>query len=127
MYRVELAGKLIGETRLEVADPPMGVVGGLIEWRISDNPYQLLKKHCEEYGATINDLDPNLEFIDTQTIDELRVFRLDGKEIEGIAGGVFSGFAEDGYHVTILGVPYPFYDEEFPHHREAYENKFKEL
>ena len=40
MYRVELAGKLIGETRLEVADPPMGVVGGLIEWRISDNPYQ---------------------------------------------------------------------------------------
>ena len=125
MYRVELGGRTIGETKLETADPPMGVVGGRIEFQIDENPFELIKRHCEESGATINDFDSDLEYIDTQTIDDLRIYRADGREIEGIAGGAFSGFREEGYYVTILGVPYPFYAEEFPHHCDAYDNQFK--
>lgn len=36
----------------------------------------------------------------------------------------FCGFRDEGYGITILGVPYPCYGEEFPHHREAYEKQF---
>ena len=31
-----------------------------------------------------------------------------------------------GFEITIEGIPYPFYEEEFPHHRKAYEDMFKE-
>ena len=37
------------------------------------------------------------------------------------------GFADEGYTVTVLGVPYPFYADEFPHHRAAYDRRFESL
>ncbi|MEQ1841265.1 MAG: hypothetical protein ABL994_12720 [Verrucomicrobiales bacterium] len=123
-YRIELDGEFIGETRLERADPPMGVIGGKVTFMITEDPYSLFKRYCPTHKVTINHDEEEFGFIDTQNMDGLKVFRGDGVEIAGVPGASSSGFREDGYENTILGVPYPFYGEEFPHHREAYEKQF---
>ena len=126
MYRIELEGRLVGTTRLETADPPMGVIGGKVIFSIPDSPYSFFKSYCEARRISINRDEEEVEFIDTRNIDTLKVYRDDGIEIAGIPGDSISGFQADGYYVTILGVPYPFYEEEFPHHCEAYKNRFRE-
>lgn len=125
MYRVELDGKVIGETRLETADPPMGVVGGKVIFSFTDCPYSFFKDYCSSHGVLINLDDAQFGFIATQNIEGLKVFRADRVEIAGIPGASISGLREDGYDITILGVPYPFYGEEFPHHCEAYDKQFE--
>jgi hypothetical protein len=81
-----------------------------------------LKRHTNSLKNTD---DPEFEFIDTQVISELKVFRQDGLEIKGVAGNAITGMKDEGYEISILGISYPFYEEEFPHHVEHYENMFK--
>ncbi|GAA4767286.1 MULTISPECIES: hypothetical protein [Flavobacterium] len=76
-------------------------------------------------NIAINTDDPEFEFIDTQVISELKVFRQHGLEIKGVAGNAITGIKDEGYKISILGISYPFYEEEFPHHVEHYENMFK--
>jgi hypothetical protein len=124
-YRITLSGREIGHTSFEDADPPMGVVSGLIRFTISNSPYLLFRDYCRSNGITMNEADDITEFIDTWVIPELRVYREDGLEIAGCAGAGITGFKEEGYKISVLGIPYPFYGEEFPHHRDAYEKAFK--
>ena len=123
-YRIELDGEFIGETRLESADPPMGVTGGKVTFSITEDPYTFFKRYCEAHDVPINQDEEVFGSIDTQNMDGLKVFRSDGVEIAGIPGASICGFREEGYDITVLGVPYPFYGEEFPHHCKAYENQF---
>ncbi len=123
-YRIELDGVPIGFTLFEAADASMGVVVGKIVFEGVESPYALFKEYCSANEVTLNEDDPKLEAIFTQSIDALRVFRDDGLEIKGI-GATIMGFKEDGYEIDVFGIPYPFYEEEFKHHREAYENQFK--
>jgi len=30
----------------------------------------------------------------------------------------------EGFEISIEGIPYPFYEEEFPHHRNEYDEIF---
>lgn len=124
IYQVVLEGKAIGETQLEIADPPMGVVGGKVLFSIPDSPYTFFKNYCMNHGIEINEHEETSEFISTQNIPELKVYRSDCIEIAALVGASILGFRDDGYHVTILVIPYPFYAEEFPHHCEAYEKRF---
>lgn len=125
MYRVLLNHREIGTTLLEAADPPMGVVWGTITFKITGSPYHLFLDHCRSANIKVNEVDEALEFIDTQAIPALQVFRANGTEIVGV-GNAITGLREDGYAVTILGISYPFYAEEFPHHCKAYEERFSE-
>ena len=68
---------------------------------------------------------PKDKLISTMTIDTLIVKNENGIEVKGI-GNQISGMDSDVYEVTLLGVPYPFYEEEFPHHVKAYNEMFKE-
>ena len=43
-YRIELDGEFIGESSLETADPPMGVVGGKVTFAITEDPYFFFKR-----------------------------------------------------------------------------------
>jgi len=124
MYRIILNGEEIGATALESGDPPMGVVFGKIFFHTSRPPYRLFLDHCLAHHVTMNGNDPEHEFIDTSIIPSLQVLREDGLEIAN-QGCCIAGFKEDGYEITILGIPYPFYGEEFPHQCEAYDQQFK--
>lgn len=124
-YQIWLGDKEIGASRLEKADAPMGVVFGLIEFNGIALPYSLFRDYCLKNNVTINTDEPELELIDTQVIPELKVFRNDGLEIKGVAGNAICGMKEEGYEVTVLGIAYPFYQEEFPHHVKAYQEMFK--
>ena len=124
MYRVHLNGKEIGTTLLERADPPMGVVLGKVSFSIPGSPYYLFLDYCRSHDVPVNYLEPDDELIHTDVIPDLRIFRADNTEISG-QGCCIEGMKEDGYYVTILGVPYPFYAEEFPHHCKAYDEQFK--
>lgn len=120
VYSVYLGSKQIGTTKLENADPPMGVVSGIIVFNDSESPYQLFKDYCSKNNVTINTDEPEFELIDTQAIKDLNIFRPDGLEIKGQAGNTICGMKEEGYEISILGIAYPFYEEEFPHHVKAY-------
>lgn len=125
-YSVVLGDKEIGTSKLEKADAPMGVVFGLIEFNGIETPYEFFKEYCFENDIVMNTDDLEFEFIDTQVISELKVFRQDGLEIKGVAGNAITGMKDEGYKISILGISYPFYEEEFPHHVEHCKNMFKE-
>ena len=124
LYNITLNGTLIGTSELEKADAPMGVAFGLIEFNGIKSPYEFFKEYCLKNNIVINTDDPEFEFIDTQVMSELKVFRQDGIEIKGVAGNAITGMKDEGYEISILGIPYPFYVEEFPHHVKEYENMF---
>lgn len=124
-YKVVLGDKEIGTSKLEKADAPMGVAFGLIEFNGIETPYEFFKEYCLKNNIVINTDDPEFEFIDTQVISELKVFRQDGLEIKGDAGNAITGMKDEGYEISILGISYPFYKLEFPHHVEHHENMFK--
>ncbi|GAL63185.1 hypothetical protein JCM19300_1207 [Algibacter lectus] len=124
-YNVVLGDKEIGTSKLEKADASMGVAFGLIEFNGIETPYEFFKEYCLKNNIVINTDDPEYEFIDTQVISELKVFRQDGLEIKGVAGNAITGMKDEGYEISILGISYPFYEEEFPHHVEHYRNMYK--
>ena len=123
-YRIELKGELIGYTFLENADAPMGVVFGLIQFEKIASGYDLFLDFCLNNGVKINENDINYRFIDTQTIPDLKVFSENGVEIQGI-GTSITGIDSEGFEIHVLGIPYPFYEDEFPHHVKEYREMFK--
>ena len=125
-YKILLDREEIGTTNLEKADAPMGVAFGLIAFNGIASPYHFFKDYCSKNRITVNTDDSEFEFIDTQVIPELKVYRQDGLEIKGEAGNYISGMKEEGYEISVLGISYPFYEEEFPHHVKAYNEMFKE-
>ncbi len=107
-YTIELDGKPIAITYLEKADPPMGVVGGKII-----------------FDRITSDRDRETGLILTRSIDSLKVFTEDRTEIKGLGAYIEGLDDEDGFEIVILGIAYPFYDREFPHHVNGYQNQFK--
>jgi hypothetical protein len=59
--------------------------------------------------------------ISTKTIDSLKIVNDNGIEIKGV-GNQINGMDRDEYEITIEGVAYPFYEEEFSHHVKAYDD-----
>jgi hypothetical protein len=124
-YTICLSGDLIGTTRLEKADPPMGVVFGQIDSKKQSFGYDFIKDYCKTNNIEIADDYPEDKLISTMTIDSLIVKNENDIEIKGV-GNQISGMDSDGFEITILGIQYPFYEEEFPHHVTEYNKMFKE-
>jgi len=126
IYQIKLDDKLIGITKLEKADAPMGVAFGLMHLNDIDSPFDFFKKYCEANKIVINEFDEKYGFIDTQVIPNLKVLKTNGIEIKGYAGNAISGMKEEGYVITVYGIGYPFFEDEFPHHVKSYNEMFKD-
>jgi hypothetical protein len=123
IYNILLDGKRIGTTRLEYADPPMGVVFGKADFVDIGSVYEFLKDYCNNREIEFTDyLEDKL--ISTRTIPNLKVIDEGGIEIKGL-GSYISGMDSDVYELTIEGIPYPFFGEQFPHHVKDYEERFQ--
>ena len=121
-YNIFLDDKKIGTSLLEYADAPMGCVHGQITFLYKILDYTFFSEYCKSNSIKADDY-PEDKFISTQTIPNLRVLNENGTEIKGV-GCYIAGMDSDGYEIYIIGIPYPFYGEEFPHHRKAYDDQF---
>jgi hypothetical protein len=123
LYDIFLDNNKIGTTELENGDAPMGGVFGKINFINISSGYDFFKTFC-----TTNDIElvtdyPEDRLILTRTINTLAVKNRQGIEIKGL-GNQISGMDSDEFEISIEGVPYPFYEEEFPHHLKAYDDQF---
>jgi hypothetical protein len=121
-YDVLLDNKKIGITYLEKADPPMGVVFGQLYFTHIYSGYDFFKQYCLTHQIEITDY-PAEKGISTRQILNLQVFNTKGNEIKGMACSI-DGMDSDEFQITIIGISYPFYEEEFPHHVQTYNGLF---
>jgi hypothetical protein len=122
-YQVLLDKGNIGTTKLEKADAPMGVAFGQINFLNISSGYDFLKSYCLKNQIGFTDY-PEDNLISTLNIPNLRVIDMDGNEIKGEACSI-SGMDGDIFEISIVGIEYPFYGEEFPHHVNDYNEMLK--
>jgi hypothetical protein len=121
-YDIFLDDIKIGTSPLDKADAPMGVVFGHITFTEKPLTFDFFSKYCKDHGIKTEE-DAEHKFISTQTIPNLKVINKKGIEIKGV-GCYIEGLGSDPMDIYIIGIPYPFYEEEFPHHRKAYNDQF---
>ena len=124
-YNIFLEDKIVGTTELEKADAPMGIVFGRIHFANMLLDYDFIKKYCLENRIELANDYPEDRLISTRTIDSLKVRSENGIEIKGLSNQI-SGMDGEEFEITIDGVAYPFFQEEFPHHVKSYNDQFKE-
>jgi len=120
IYNIYLSELHIGSTELEKADAPMGVVIGELKFTDQKIGYDFLKEYCTKNQIELASDYPDDKMISTMTIPKLKVINDDKIEIKGV-GNQITGMDNQEYEISIFGVPYPFYEVEFPHHVKAYE------
>ena len=123
-YLIKIEEKLIGYSDLEKADAPMGVVFGELIFTDLKFGYDFLKEYCGNNQIELASDYPEDKMISTMDIPKLKITNDNGIEIKGI-GNQITGMDNEEYEISIFGIPYPFYEEEFPHHVKEYENMFK--
>jgi hypothetical protein len=123
LYNILIDKTKIGTTELEKADAPMGLVFGKINFVDIKSGYDFFKNYCSQNGIEFTNY-PEDKLILTRYIPNLRVFDENGNEIIGM-GCLITGMDSDIFEISIEGIPYPFYEEEFPKHVKAYNEMFK--
>lgn len=103
----------------------MGVVFGNVTFDNIVSGYDFLKTYCLINNIEIITDYPDDKLIEATDIPNLKVINPNGIEIKG-QGTKINGMDSDVFEITILGVSYPFFEEEFPHHVKAYNDQFKE-
>lgn len=122
-YKILLAEKLLGTTKLEFGDPPMGVVFGQINFAEKNIGYNFIKQYCIDNLIEIQTDNPNDKLISTGQIAKLKVYNTENVELVGLGNNI-EGMDCDNYTITILGLDSEVYKNEFPEHITKYEKKF---
>lgn len=123
IYNLFLDDKLLGTSKLEFGDPPMGIVFGQINFVEASVGYNFIKQYCIDNLIEIRTDYPNEKIIATGKIENLKVCNSANCEIVGI-GNSIEGMDTDIYTITILGLDEEIYRKEFPIHIAEYEHKF---
>jgi hypothetical protein len=113
LFSIYCKSKLIGHSKLESGDAPIGVAYGNF---IPNSAYADVKS--EVVGSYGNN----------QAHLELKVLTETGMIIPCISVLIEDNTAEwsEWLQIELLGIPYPEYEEIFPQHVEGYKNSFKE-
>jgi hypothetical protein len=112
---------LIGRSELEYGDPPMGVAFGRFE-------------PTSAFAPLRNAMMPARDVTGKEQRDLRYLAGLSAKTADGIALACSQVAVREGgeadnpleWEVECLGIGYPLYEELFPHHVKAYEDRFKE-
>ena len=123
-YTILLDNERIGTTDLEKADAAMGIVFGQINFININSGYDFFKNYCLINNIEATDY-PKERLILTMNIPNLKVVDQNGNEIT-CQGSNVSGMDSDIFEISISGIPYPFYEKEFPHHVKACNEMFKD-
>ncbi|KFC24710.1 hypothetical protein [Chryseobacterium sp. FH1] len=102
----------------------MGTVFGQIHLNNIISGYDYFKNYCLGNSIELTDDYPEDKLVATQTIKNLKVLNANGIEIKGL-GNQISGMDSDNFEITLVGVSYPLFEEEFPNHVKAYNETFK--
>jgi len=121
-YDIFLDNIKIGTTELEKADAPMGVVFGNMKLFDISSGYEFLKRYCVKNEIEILADFPDDHLIATSNIQTLKIISSIGIEIKGQAMNI-DGMDSDVFEITVWGIPYPFFEKQFPQHVEAYKNQ----
>ena len=121
-YDIFLEDNKIGTTELERGDAPAGVAFGPIKLLDISSGYEFFKQYCLKSKIEFTD-HADEKLIMTGNIPNVKVTDKDGVEIKRI-GTYVSGMDSDTFDITIVGIAYPFYELEFPHHVKAYNEMF---
>ena len=114
IYTIILDNKKIGTSLLEQADAPMGIVFGVISFIDKSFTYSFLSKYCKDTNIKTTEY-PEDKLITTMDIPTLRVLNETGAEIKGESTYI-NGMDSDAFYINIIGISYPFYEQEFPNH-----------
>jgi hypothetical protein len=77
--------------------------------------YEFFKTYCLLNKIDINYDYPEDKLIATSNIPGIRIIDTNGVEIKGLGTNI-EGMDDDAFQVLIIGIPYPFFGLEFPHH-----------
>jgi len=101
----------------------MGVVFGNINFIDETYNYQFFKDYCLAKKIVFED-GPEDKFISTFNIPDLQIKNPSTEtEIKGLSSYI-EGMDKYGFEINVVGIAYPFYGEEFPHHVDFYNNMF---
>lgn len=123
IYTIILEENIIGTTELEKADAPMGVVFGKINFINIKSGFEFFKEYCKKNKIDF-DYYPEDKLILTRNIPNLIIVNEQNVEITGMSSYI-TGMDNDIFEINIDGIPYPFYEEEFPIHVEDYKKQFE--
>ena len=121
-YNIFLEGKILGSTKLEFGDPPMGIVFGQISFVDRNLGYDFIKKYCIDNSIEIQIDYPDEKLITTGIIEKLNIFNSNNNELKGI-GNFIEGMDSDSYTISIYGLDNEVFKQEFPEHIIEYERK----
>jgi len=124
LYDILLDNEKIGTTELEKADAAMGVIFGRINFVDIKSGYDFFKDYCLKNTIDIITEYEEEKLISTANIPHLVVTDENGTEIKGLASNI-EGMDSDIFEVIISGIPYPYFEEKFPHHVKTYKDQFK--
>ncbi len=123
IYKILLGDRLLGTTKLEFGDAPMGIVFGQINFIENNIGYDFIKKYCIDNLIEIQTDYPADKLISTGQIEKLKVYTTENIELVGIGKNI-EGMDSEIYTITILGLDNEVYEKEFPQHIAEYEQKF---
>jgi len=118
MYQVISGNNVIAKTALEVGDPPMGCVSGLL---LEIGNIKDFSKKLLELGAEENEHEIRLE------LDEcLYLENTEKVKMEYSGGCILCYPTLDEVLIDVVGIPYPQYQQLFPKHVKDYEELHKD-
>ena len=113
MYQVIFENNILAKTALEIGDPPMGCVSGLL---LELGDIEIFSKKLIELGGEKTEYEVRLELNEKIYLEDLEKVKVP------YAGGCILCYPSlNEVLIDVVGIPYPEYEQLFPNHVKEYE------